>query len=64
MRQAMASTLPTYTAPLQHDLHEDAVVAVVDAAELAAAQSDPRVRSFHEEADAYLAELERQGRNR
>jgi hypothetical protein len=64
MRQAMASTLPTYTATRQHDLPEETVVAVVDAAELAAAQSDPRVRSFHEEADAYLAELERQGRNR
>ncbi len=60
----MASTLPRYTATHQHDLHEEIVVAVVDTAELAAAQKDPRVRSFHEEADAYLAELERQCRNR
>ncbi len=60
----MASTLPTHTASRQQDHHEEAVVAVVDAAELDAAQNDPRVRSFHEEADAYLAELERQGRNR
>lgn len=37
---------------------------VIDAAELEAAQNDPRVRSFHNEADAYLEELERQGRNR
>lgn len=60
----MASTLPTYTATQQQDLHEETVVAVVDTAELKAAQNDPRVRSFLKEADAYLAELEQQGRNR
>jgi hypothetical protein len=60
----MASTLPTYTATQQQDLHEEAVVAVVDTAELKAAQNDPRVRSFLKEADAYLAEFEQQGRNR
>lgn len=37
---------------------------VIDAAELKGAQNDPRVRSFHKEADAYLDELERQGRDR
>jgi hypothetical protein len=64
MRQAMASTPHTQTATQQQELHEETIVAVVDTAELQAAQNDPRVRSFHKEADAYLAELERQGRNR
>jgi hypothetical protein len=39
-------------------------VAIIDAAELKAAQKDPRVRSFLDEADAYLTDLEQQGRNR
>ncbi len=43
---------------------QDSPVAVVDAAEFKAAQQDQRVRSFLAEADAYLAELEQQGRNR
>lgn len=60
----MASTLPAYTATHQQDPHEETVVAVVDTAALKAAQNDPRVRSFLQEADAYLAELEQQGRNR
>jgi hypothetical protein len=60
----MASTLHTHTASQRQDLHEETVVAVVDTAELKAAQNDPRVRSFLKEADAYLAELEQQGRNR
>jgi hypothetical protein len=46
------------------DLHRQAVVAVIDSAEFEAAENDPRVRSFLKEADAYLTELERQGRNR
>jgi hypothetical protein len=57
----MASTLDTSQ---QHELGQETVVAVVDAAEFEAAQSDPRVRAFLDEADAYLAELEQQGRNR
>ena len=40
------------------------VVTVIDAAEFEAAHNDPRVRSFLKEADAYLAELEQQARNR
>lgn len=36
---------------------------VVDDVELEAARNDPRVWAFLAEADAYLAELERQGRN-
>jgi hypothetical protein len=43
---------------------KETIVAVVDTAELQAAQNDPRVRSFLKEADAYLAELGQQGRNR
>lgn len=59
----MASTLDTHTS--QQDKLDDAtVVAVVDAAELKAAETDPRVSSFLKQADTYLAELERQGRNR
>jgi hypothetical protein len=60
----MASTLNPHTASQRQDLHDEAVVAVIDAAEFEAAQNDPRVRSFLEEADAYLADLEQQGRNR
>jgi hypothetical protein len=33
-------------------------------AKFEAARQDPRVRSFLTEADAYLVELEQQGRNR
>jgi hypothetical protein len=43
---------------------DPSVAAVIDAEELSEAQRDPRVAAFLEEADAYLAELERQGRNR
>jgi hypothetical protein len=60
----MASTLKPHTASQRHNLDNEAVVAVIDAAEFKAAQNDPRVRSFLKEADAYLAELEQQGRNR
>lgn len=62
-RPMMASTLDTHTTSRQ-DPHEETVVAVVEPAELEAAQNDPRVRAFLDEADAYLAELEQQGRNR
>ncbi|MCA1678331.1 MAG: hypothetical protein LC777_04980, partial [Actinobacteria bacterium] len=40
------------------------VVAVITAEELQAAKRDPRVRSFLDEADAYLDSLESQDRNR
>ena len=60
----MASTLDTHTSSQRQDLREETVVAVVEAAEFEAAQNDPRVRAFLDEADAYLAEFEQQGRNR
>jgi hypothetical protein len=56
----MASTLDTHTTK---DLDEE-IVAVVDRAEFDSARQDPRVRSFLVEADAYLVQLEQQGRNR
>jgi hypothetical protein len=59
----MASTLPQQAVSQRQDLHEEAFAAIVDAADLEAARRDPRVRSFLKEADAYLADLERQGRN-
>lgn len=62
-RLIMASTPDTHTTSQQHDLPEE-IVAVVDTAEFEAARQDPCVRSFLNEADAYLAELEQQGRNR
>ena len=56
----MASTLenPTDHVPATEP------AAVIDAAELDEARRDPRVRGFIAEADRYLAELERAGRNR
>jgi len=62
-RLMMASTLDTHTTSQGQDL-PDEIVAVIDAAELKTARQDPRVRSFLTEADAYLVELEQQGRNR
>lgn len=59
----MASTLDTHTTSQGQDLPEE-IVAVIDAAEFEAARQDQRVRLFLTEADAYLAELEQQGRNR
>ena len=59
----MASTLDTHTTSQRNDL-PDEIVAVIDTAEFEEARRDPRVRSFLTEADAYLAELEQQGRNR
>ncbi len=59
----MASTLDTHTTSQGQDPPEE-IVAVIDAEELEAARQDPRVRSFVADADAYLVELERQGRNR
>jgi hypothetical protein len=58
----MASTLDTHTTRQQQDLHPE-IVAVIDTAELKAAQEDPRVQTFLAEADAYLVELELQDRN-
>jgi len=62
-RLMMASTLDTHTTSQGQDLPEE-IVAVIDAAELETARQDPRVRSFLNEADAYLVELEQQDRNR
>jgi hypothetical protein len=62
-RLMMASTLDTHTTSQEQDMPEE-IVAVIDAAEFETASQDPRVRSFLEEADAYLAELEQQNRNR
>jgi len=59
----MASTLDTQTTRQRQDLREE-IVAVVDPTEFDAARQDPRVRSFLAESDAYLVELEQQGRNR
>jgi len=59
----MASTLSKPSASQRQKLHEESVVAVIDAAEFKTAQKDPRVRSFLNEADAYLTDLEKQGRN-
>jgi hypothetical protein len=62
-RLMMVSTLDTHTTSQGQDLPEE-IVAVIDTAEFAAARQDPRVRSFLTQADAYLVELEQQGRNR
>jgi anti-sigma factor ChrR (cupin superfamily) len=59
----IASKVNTQTTSNRHDL-PDEILAVIDTAEFEAARTDPRVRSFLTEADAYLAELEQQGRNR
>lgn len=48
----------------EREQRDDLVVAVVDVEELEAARRDPRVRAFHEEADSYLADLQREGRDR
>ncbi len=63
IRLMMASTLDTHTTSQGQDLPEE-IVAVIDTAEFEAARQDPRVRSFLMEADAYLVELEQQGRSR
>lgn len=63
LETVMASTLPKPSAH-QESPWDESVVAVVEEAELEAARRDPRVRAFLDEADAYLADLERQGRNR
>jgi hypothetical protein len=61
----MASTLDTSASfPERRDAQPDAVVAVVATEELQAAKRDKRVRSFLDEADAYLVALEQQDRNR
>jgi hypothetical protein len=62
-RLMMASTLDTHTTSQRHELPEE-IVAVIDTAEFETARRDPRVESFLTEADAYLAELEQQSRNR
>jgi hypothetical protein len=62
-RLMMASTLDTHTTSQGQGLPEE-IATVIDTAEFEAARQDPRVRSFLEEADAYLVKLEQQGRNR
>jgi hypothetical protein len=62
-RLMMASILDTHATSQGQDLPEE-IVAVIDAVEFETARQDPRVRSFLTEADAYLVELEQQGRNR
>jgi hypothetical protein len=44
--------------------HATEPAAVIDASEFEAAQRDPRLRLLIDEADSYLAELEKAGRNR
>ncbi len=63
IRLMMASTLDTHTTSQRDELPEE-IVAVIDTAEFEAARRDPRVKLFLTEADAYLVELEQQGRNR
>lgn len=58
----MASPLPRQTSA-HRAIEADSVVATIDSEEIEAARSDPRVKSFLAESDAYLAELERDGRN-
>jgi hypothetical protein len=59
----MASTLDPKTTHSRGDSKDSDAAAVIDAAELEAARDDPRVQAFFEEADAYVTDLERQGRN-
>jgi hypothetical protein len=59
----MTSIRDAHTTSEQHVLPEE-IVTVIDAAQFEAARQDPLVRSFLAEADAYLVELEQQGRNR
>jgi len=62
----MASTLNTPATFQRQDppAGSSGVVAVITAEELQAAKRDTRVRSFLAEADAYVASLESQNRNR
>jgi hypothetical protein len=59
----MALTLPKRSAGQRRPLSDESVAAVVDADEFERAKRDPRVRAFLEEADAHLAQLEREGRS-
>lgn len=59
----MASTLDPHTEGRLETSRDEDVVAIIDADEFENAQRDPRVRAFLERADAYLAKLEREGRN-
>jgi hypothetical protein len=54
----MASTLDK-----QQSAEDTAAVATIDERELREASEDPRVRAFFEEAEEYVRELEREGRN-
>ncbi|HLI31415.1 MAG TPA: hypothetical protein VKU89_01570 [Solirubrobacteraceae bacterium] len=60
----MAATLREDTQLTWQPEHQTTVVASVEEAELTAAQKDSRVQIFLAEADEYLADLDRRGRNR
>lgn len=62
--QWMAPLLHRQTNRRRDALDAEDVVAVVDAPAFVEAQRNSRVRAFLDEADEYLANLERQGRNR
>lgn len=59
----MASTLHKSDTQTSGTPDIEEPIAVIDADELDAARRDPRVRAFLMKADAYLGELERQGRS-
>jgi hypothetical protein len=59
----MASTLNPHTVSQPETSYDENAVAVIDAEEFEAARRDPRVLAFWKKADAYLASLERDGRN-
>ena len=46
------------------DAHADEPLGVITRAELEEARRDPKVLALHDEADRYLAELEREGLSR
>lgn len=61
----MASTLDRKKGPKRANENEKPrVAALVERRELEAAQRDSRVRDFLAEADAYVARLDSEGRNR
>jgi hypothetical protein len=60
----MASTTDTTPPSAVEPDPLSGAAAVITEEDLEAARRDPRVQAFLEEADAYVAELDRQGRNR
>jgi hypothetical protein len=61
MTTLMASTLDRQIA--DDSLARDEHVVVIDAEALEAARRDPRVHAFFAEAESFVQELEREGRN-